>query len=268
MIERAETQDEGSSPLIRALEEVKECTPPLARFVQEFCDLMGLFSSFISMATRLDDRKGMTRKLYDTVLQFINPDEEYRYSETYRSMENYGGQFSRNMTVGMANNFLSYISEVLQLVLAARPEILRSSERLTTEEILQFSDIKDIVAYVADRKINELSYGGLKGVEAYLRDRLGLELFENSNERMHLSILAELRNIYTHNRGIVNRLFLTRIGSTSHDTFKFVLGEPYAVDLIDFNKLAVNAITVASRLDKGLTRKFGIATEPLNLKSD
>ena len=61
MIERAETQDEGSSPLIRALEEVKECTPPLARFVQEFCDLMGLFSSFISMATRLDDRKGMTK---------------------------------------------------------------------------------------------------------------------------------------------------------------------------------------------------------------
>jgi hypothetical protein len=262
-----EEQDRAVS-LFSIFMEIKTCTPPFARFLQEYFELVNLFMSFVLMATKLDDHKGMTRKLYDIIRQVLNPDEEYRYSETYKSMRRYGDQFSRNMIVGMANNFFSYVSEVLQAVLVNRPEILRSSEKLTTEEILQFSDVNDIVSYVADRKINDLSYGGLKGVEAYLKDRLGVELFKGDHERVLLTILAELRNIHTHNRGVVNRLFLSRLGRTSYQSYDFVLGQPHVVDLDEFGVLARNAIDVAFRLDQGLTAKFRIPTQPWKVEID
>jgi hypothetical protein len=143
-------------------------------------------------------------------------------------------------------------------VLQRKPEALRSSERLTNEEVLQFARIKELIAYMADKKVNELAYGGLKGVEEYVKDRLGVSMFENDDERVRLTILAELRNIHTHNRGIVNEIFLKRVGRHKYQTFNFKLDLPAHVDFDQFTILSRNAIEVALRLDKNLAKKFRI----------
>jgi hypothetical protein len=214
------------------------------------------------------DSAGLTVCKFDlNLLRTRNPDEEYKYSTMSETIRRYAGQSSRNVVVGMANNFFSYISEVLQSVLTNRPEILRSSERITTEEVLQFSNVGDIVAYVADRKLNELSYGGLKGVESFLKERLGVGLFESDQERVLLTILSELRNIHTHNRGIINRLFLSRVGRTSYQNFEFQLGERSQTSLDEFAVLARNAIDIALRLDRRLSEKFSLEVRPF-VKAD
>jgi len=265
MGDNSDDQDEFDSlSVIAILKRSKSCTLPFMRFLKEYSDLVNLFMAFVLMAAKLDDHKGIARKIFDRIRQSLNPDEEYRYSEAQESLHRYGDQFSRNMVVGMANNFFSYVSEVLQTVLANRPEILRSSEKLTTEEVLQFSEVKDIVSYIADRKVNELSYGGLRGVETYLKERLGLDLFDSDHERVLLTILTELRNIYTHNRGVVNRLFLKRVGQTPIQGYEFVLGEAYEMDFLKFDALARNAINVAYRLDERLVSKFNTPTQKLN----
>jgi hypothetical protein len=160
--------------------------------------------------------------------------------------------------MGMANNFFSSVSETLQVVLRKRSEVLRSSERLTNEEVLQFTRINELVAYMADKKVNELAYGGLRGVEDYVRERLGLALFDDEIERLRLTVLAELRNIHTHNRGIVNELFLKRIGRQTVDGLQFRLGQQTHVDFEHFAILSRNSIIVAKRLDLRLCKKFRI----------
>jgi hypothetical protein len=186
------------------------------------------------------------KELYETFSQNI----------LFRRVQYYGPLLSRNLVTDLANNFLVYLSEILQTVAKTRPEILRSNERITTEDILQFDNVSDIVSFIADRKISELSYGGLKESERFIRDRLGLELFDNQDQRELLTILVELRNIQTHNRGRINELFLKRIGDHSQSRFKFSKGEIYQADFDAIVLLSNNALEVAINLDQKIANKF------------
>ena len=57
-------------------------------------------------------------------------------------------------------------------------------------------------------------------------DRLKLPLAENETERTELGIAIDLRNIYTHNRGVVNELFLNRISGRAH-SYEFLEGKRF-----------------------------------------
>jgi hypothetical protein len=189
------------------------------------------------------------KKLYETFSQNL----------LFRRVQYYGPLLSRNVVTDLANNFLVYLSEILQTAAKTRPEILRSNERITTEDILQFENVSDIVSFIADRKISELSYGGLRETERFIRDRLGLELFDNQDQRELLTILVELRNIQTHNRGRINELFLKRIGDHSQSRFKFSKNETYQADFDAIVLLSNNALEIAINLDEKIANKFRLS---------
>jgi hypothetical protein len=161
----------------------------------------------IQMATNTDHVLHVAAKM----IQRADMVESFSKNMLFRKVQYFSPLISSNLVMDMANNFLTYLSEIIQNAVSKKPEILRSNDRFTAEEILQFSKMSDVASYIADRKINELSYGGLRQMEQFIDDRLGLKLFEDDEERRLLSILVELRNIQTHNRGIVNDLFLNRL---------------------------------------------------------
>lgn len=80
-------------------------------------------------------------------------------------------------------------------------------------------------------------------------------MFASDEERALLTILVELRNIHTHNRGIVNQLFLNWI-SNSHAKFSFTLGRAYNISFDEFIVLSRTAINIAQRLDEKIAVKF------------
>ena len=82
--------------------------------------------------------------------------------------------------------------------------------------------------YLVDRKINDLSYGGMRKIEEYTKDRLGTEFVEDIKTRKLLVIFMELRRIDVHNRGYVNDVFLHRI--VDDCGFKFEKNKRYHVD--------------------------------------
>jgi len=51
--------------------------------------------------------------------------------------------------------------------------------------LLDFKTRADLVSYLADRKVNELSYGGIKGIEKYMQDVFGIDMFSESVRRLH-----------------------------------------------------------------------------------
>jgi hypothetical protein len=234
--------------------DTEKCSDAFFRFISEYDKIVGLFFFTVNLAAKADEVQRVIQAALQKVGEPVKPVEGI----AFKTVKTYSSLLSRNLVTSMANNLLCYISEIVQQVVKKRHEILRSSEKLTTEEVLQFKRISDIVAFMADRKINELSYGGLREMQEFVADRLGVEMFKDDKERMLLTILVELRNIHTHNRGIVNKLFLNRIGCNHYDDFQFELGQLYHVNLDRFATLSRNAIAVAIRLDDRLAAKFKV----------
>ena len=261
-------EDKVSAQLYRP-HRAEQCSEPLYRFIKDYGDLVGAFFFTVMAATRIDEVRTIaaralaaTKTTSTAANDTSSNSEDFRQGTAFKRVQKYGPLLSRNLVVGMANNFFSYVSEMLQIVLRRKPEALRSSERLTNEEVLQFTRIKELIAYMADKKVNELAYGGIRGVEDYVRERLGVTLFDNEDERLKLTVLAELRNIHTHNRGAVNEIFLKRVGQSQFGTISFREGEVAHADFDQFIILSRNAIDLALRLDTNLAKKFGIRRRP------
>jgi hypothetical protein len=50
-------------------------------------------------------------------------------------------------------------------------------EHITIEAALDFRNREELIDYVVERKVNELTYGGLDGIVGYIDKTLGLKLF-------------------------------------------------------------------------------------------
>jgi hypothetical protein len=176
---------------------------------------------------------------------------------TFRKLRSFSGYKSEIMIIRLVDNFMSFLSETIQACMSKKPELLRSREHISAEDVLRFKSRRALIDFLVSRKLNELSYGGLRGIEEFLDQRLGISLATGDNERAQLSIAIELRNIYTHNRGVVNELFLSRIGSHQH-AYNFVQEKRFHADFDEIVGFANNLFDIATRLDGQVMAKFGL----------
>jgi hypothetical protein len=153
------------------------------------------------------------------------------------------------------DNFLSYISEVLQLAIVKRSEILRSSETITLDEVLRFSKYKDLISYLVDRTINRLSYKSFSDIDKYISDKTNISLVQTDPERTLLMTSIELRNIYSHNRGEASDATMTRLERFDHP-LTLRKGERVEADLFLIEELLANLTFIARRADGEFARKF------------
>jgi hypothetical protein len=142
-------------------------------------------------------------------LMAVGPDSHDRRIELQETIENpdrafkklrrYSGINSRNIAVSTADGFLWFISNVTQSAIKRRPELLKSGESIRVEDILEFENKRDLVNYLVDRKVNALSFGGMKQIEKFVLDYLGIEVFATERDRAKMRTLIEIGNIFAHN---------------------------------------------------------------------
>lgn len=116
-----------------------------------------------------------------------------------------------------ADAFLLYVSAVLAVVFRSRPATLRSSEQVKVDFVLAHQTMEELVADLAERRVTALSYQGMVELVESLRERLGLALFANRNDLDRAVRIVETRNLIVHNRGVVNRRFLSRVADFPAD---------------------------------------------------
>ena len=151
------------------------------------------------------------------------------------------------------DNFLTYISDLITLIYKTKPETLRSGETEKLEFILQFHTMDDLVAAIAERRVNELSYQGMRSLSEALSKRMGLTLFERPADMDRAVLLIEIRNIISHNRGIINSIFQSRVGSARGELgskLTFTTDEVFG----DVRFLA----SAAASIDRRAMIKFGL----------
>jgi hypothetical protein len=111
------------------------------------------------------------------------------------------------------DNFLTYVAHLLGLLFRTRPETLKSSRSETLETILEFQSINELVNYLADKRVYDLTFRGMRDLRAALLRELGYDLFPVEERLERAVLIIEDRNLIAHNRNVVNELYLRRTGA-------------------------------------------------------
>jgi hypothetical protein len=237
------------------------CTRALYRFLYDFHETIQFFIFTIMLATDAD----RVRLVASEALAGGNakPADIKRYEEVqanpspaFDRLKKYGNIQSQTLVLRATNAFLLYYSEIIQAAIIKRPETLKSKQTIRWDELLGFTRFDDVVRYLIDKKVNELSYAGLGQMEEFMFERLGLARSITDEQRALASIFVEIRNIYTHNRGVVNGIFLARV--ERHMGFEFVDGKYFHTDFDTFERLSGNCLEVAYAIDETVAKKFGL----------
>ncbi|WP_375569596.1 hypothetical protein ABWH93_16660 [Seohaeicola saemankumensis] len=195
-----------------------------------------------------------------------NPTEKEKYKETLENKDqnqNRLRQFrrinSKNISTNITDGFLWYISNIIQDAMKRKPELVKSGEQIRIEKIFDHANKKDLINYLIDRRINSLSYGGMKEIENFMKNTLGVSVFKDEQERVILNEFIEIRNINTHNRGVVNRVFIDRLSSKAVEVEpKYRVGSRIHLDYDDLVKFSKTCIQVALEVDNKVSEKFNI----------
>lgn len=227
------------------------------------------FIGFIShLAVRADEVVRVARKALageEEQVDFADLEERGALAELRRSR-----QLILEMTLARAvDNFLAYLTELLAVAYRTRPEMLlsrlrdsesrrgRESETVPLELVLEHSTIDDLVDALVERRVTALAYRGMRDVADYLDQQLGLRLFESSDELSRAVELVEQRNLITHNRSVINRVFLSRVPNPT----RYTLGAPLVLDVDTVFDDAEFLARAALSIDARAVEKWNLATE-------
>lgn len=219
------------------------------------------FVAFVgAMSQRLDDVQRIARQaLIDTERNPAKRAElEARAAEdaATREHQRFILLLRETALTRSVDNFLAYLSDLLAEVFKARPETLRSSEQVEVADVLSHESLDAFIEAHAEDRVEALAQGGFIRLSRYFQGQLGFDLFHEV-EFPAVADLISYRNVYVHNRGIINRTFLSRVS----DAGRFKLGEYLALssDEVMADPLDAIVASVDSRAaDKwGLERPFG-----------
>ena len=110
------------------------------------------------------------------------------------------------------DNFLTFVTGILSIVFRAKPETMRSNHTVKTSEVLQHPTMSDFVDYLAEDTVHRLSYQGFGDLNDWTAERIGFPLVVEGEELKRIVRIVEWRNLLVHNRGVVNKVFVRRIG--------------------------------------------------------
>lgn len=158
------------------------------------------------------------------------------------------GMFAR-----MVDSFLTYLTDLLAAIYRSKPQALRSGEQVRIDEVLRHATMDELVEFLCQRKVHQLSYEGMTALHAILEKELSFSLFEVPLELERAVLLVEKRNLVAHARGVVNKVFLQRQPMSEHS-----LGERLKFDRSQIAQDLLFLARAVARADVAAVEKFKI----------
>jgi hypothetical protein len=179
------------------------CLGYIAR-VMELRDFISLFFGLIKSSQAI--AQTMTPESAPHFLAEANKYKVEPYSfSTHR-------QFVNELMLSRAvETFDLYVLTVMRHIFEARPEILKSEGPIETATVIDLKTFDDIVFFLAERKLHELSFKPLSELRKYIKTRTGLDLFGSDEAYDDVLLASEVRNLIAHSDCRVNEIFRKRI---------------------------------------------------------
>ena len=182
------------------------CFTYMAR-TMELRDFLRFFFGIVNCSDTLS--RGLTE---ESKKEFETEADKYRLGERKFSPNR---QFVNEILVSRAvESFELYLLHMLRLIFGEHPEIVLDDEKAGAKKA-DFANADDFFLYVAERKLQQLSYKPLTALREYIMQKTAIDLFDN-NSTFETALLAiQARNLIAHNDCRVNELFLKRISVLS-----------------------------------------------------
>lgn len=216
-------------------------------------------SKYISIsASRNHDYLYTNSEELDEIIRFANDAiNSDRGESIFLPDDDPGDEFARltneMIYCKIVNIFLIYLSDISIEIVKSNPKIISSSDTMKIEEIVKHNSIDEIVQSVIERKINDLSYAGVSEISNYMSNRFGVNLFIDESEAEDVRMIIEIRNLYTHNNGIVNSIYKKKNKQT-----RLEIGQYISATHSLLRESSLKLQKVVMRFDKLAQEKFGI----------
>lgn len=149
-----------------------------------------------------------------------------------------------------------YLADMLALVLRAFPKKLGVTERkVDLAMILEAHDLDDLLDEVISKQIHSAFYASPTKYFEYIESTLSISV--PAARKVAYSEVKATRDIYVHNGGIVNRLYLQKAGKLA----RAANGDCLPLEEEYFSKAIMCMKRVVQSVYQGLLRKYGKSKE-------
>ncbi|MCG7504767.1 hypothetical protein [Mesorhizobium retamae] len=236
------------------------CSRPLYLFLHDHSMILDHFLHTINLAATADKvQKIASRALNKIDNKAMNQDdenEEEEFSgENFKRLKDRAYISSKNLLTGIIDSFLWYISEIIQESMKRKPEIVKSGQTIKIEELFLFKKKRDLINHIVEQKVHSLSYKGIDEIEKFISDSLGVDMFVEKDDKDYMKQFIETRNIYVHNRGIADRVFVEKM---KYINKTYTVGKRISFDYEKLALLSNVCAKTANNIDEKISLKFGI----------
>lgn len=166
-----------------------------------------------------------------------------------------GEALIRMLFSSFLDTFEKYLSDLLLEIYLAKPETLKSSATITMEEVLKHHNMNDFVQYVANKKIEKLTKGNIKGFIDENKQIKGLAVFTKELiER--LDLYFQIRHLYTHSNGRIDAKFIKSA------TGSWQIGDIHNMPIDEVCDMIELVCQTVDQLDKAAISKYKLSTTP------
>src|SRR5262249_49165629 len=135
------------------------------------------------------------------------------------------------------------------------PKKLPSKKQTSYGFCIEHHLVGDLIPALAEETVIELTHQNLDALAQYFKKNLDLVLFTKDSYALNASLCVDLRNIITHNRGIVNGFFIHRNPKLADD-----LGRRVVITDKDSREMRGTFGSGARQLDLRAVKESGLKT--------
>ena len=104
--------------------------------------------------------------------------------------------------------FENYVRQIIKLSLASNKEILKQTEdNISLNEILEFSNINEMVSFSIDREVDE-ALRDKKSICEWIKKNFKIEIPNIHDLSKHFVRYNSIRNLIVHNNSIANKMYI------------------------------------------------------------
>ena len=240
----AEVEQEASGlDLLR-----QPATLALARYLNDLNSMLGFQAYLWRMIVMADYGRGDPARL-------PKPDDVPPPESAVAQMDIHSAVLDEMVFCRGVNSFLTYLADLMTLIYEKYPKKLPSNKQTTYLFCIEHHLAGDLISALAEETVMELTHQNLDALAKYFKKNLDLVLFTKDTHSANASLYVDIRNIITHNRGIVNRFFIQR-----NPRFADGLGKRVVLGEKDRREMLGTLGYCARQLDARAIKKFGLET--------
>jgi hypothetical protein len=229
-------------------------TLALARYLSDLRSAIGFQAYLWRMIVDADYGHG-------DVTRFPRPGDPPPSESAAGQMDIHSALLEEMLFCREVNSFLTYLADLVTLIYEKYPKMLQSDKQMTYQFGIEHHLAGDLIPALAEKTVMQLTHQGLDALEKYFEKKLKLVLFTNEADLAKAALSVDIRNVITHNRGFINRLFIQRNPQFAQDLGKrVVLGEQERRGML--STLGYRA----RQLDLRAIKKFRLETVALQFK--